>query len=219
MNLKRHSATIRLSTGVAALTLSVLLAAHALGLIPDATAAKMRGRGQLCDAVAINCSLAAQRQDLATIQASTRELVAHDPDILSAAVRKPDGTLIVEAGDHNFHWKAPPGDDVSTPTHVRVPIFNGDARWGTVEIAFKDAEGGGGPFGMLLGNPLLRLTLFVAAAGFLAYLIYLRRSLQYLDPAAVIPERVKAMLDTLAEGVLVLDDQQRIVLANNAFAA
>ena len=88
MNLRRHSATIRLSTGVAALTVSVLLAAQALGLIPDAVGAKLRGRGQLCEAVAIHCSLAAQRGDLGTIQAATREMVQRDNDILSAAVRK-----------------------------------------------------------------------------------------------------------------------------------
>src|SRR3954465_12267060 len=108
MNLRRHSATIRLSTGVAALTVSILLAAQALGLIPDAQGAKLRGRGQLCEAVAIHCSLAAQRGDLGKIQAATRELVAHAPDILSAAVRKPDGALVVEAGDHAYNWKAPP---------------------------------------------------------------------------------------------------------------
>ena len=68
-------------------------------------------------------------------------------------------------------------------------------------------------------NMVYKGTTAIAGTGFLAYLIYLRRSLQYLDPAAVIPERVKAMLDTLAEGVLVLDQQERIVLANRAFTA
>src|SRR4051794_10689188 len=137
MNLRRHSATIRLSTGVAALTVSILLAAQALGLIPDATAARLRGRGQLCEAMAIHCSLAAQRGDLSTIRAATKEIVQRDPDIRSAAVRKPDGKLVVEAGDHAKNWKAPPGDDESTPTYVRVPVYNGDTRWGTVEIAFN----------------------------------------------------------------------------------
>ena len=217
MNLRRHSATIRLSTGVAALTVSILLAAQALGLIPDAAGAKLRGRGQLCEAIAIHCSLAAQRGDLSTIREATREIVARDADIRSAGVRRPDGKLLIQAGDHAAHWKAPPGEE-STPTFVRVPIYSGENRWGTVEIAFNDA-GNDGVVGALMANPLFRLAMFVSGAGFLAYLIYLRRSLQYLDPAAVIPERVKAMLDTLAEGVLVLDNKERIVLANNAFTA
>ena len=52
---------------------------------------------------------------------------------------------------------------------------------------------------------------------YVAYLLYLRKTLRYLDPSSVIPERVKAMLDTLAEGVLVLDRRERVVLANDAF--
>src|SRR5687768_17599866 len=162
MNLRRHSATIRLSTGVAALTVSILLAAQALGLIPDAAGAKLRGRGQLCEAIAIHCSLAAQHGDLSTIREATREIVARDADILSAGVRRPDGRLVVQAGDHAAHWKAPPGDDdASTPTFVRVPIYNGDNRWGTVEIAFNDA-GSDGVVATLLANPLFRLAMFVS---------------------------------------------------------
>lgn len=39
-----------------------------------------------------------------------------------------------------------------------------------------------------------------------------------MDPSAVIPDRVSAAFDTLAEGVLILDRNERIVLANKTFA-
>ena len=45
--MKRVSATTRLSSGVAALTLSVLLAAQALDLIPNGMAAMLQGRKEL----------------------------------------------------------------------------------------------------------------------------------------------------------------------------
>jgi len=51
-----------------------------------------------------------------------------------------------------------------------------------------------------------------------AYLLYLRRTLRHLDPSAVIPSRVQNALDVMTEGVLLLDEQERIVLANSAFA-
>jgi diguanylate cyclase (GGDEF)-like protein/putative nucleotidyltransferase with HDIG domain len=47
---------------------------------------------------------------------------------------------------------------------------------------------------------------------------YLRTMLQHMDPSRVIPDRVRTALDTLAEGLLVLDKDERIVLANKAFA-
>src|SRR5438067_2423877 len=70
-----------------------------------------------------------------------------------------------------------------------------------------------------LTSPTTMLVGFVAVGGFLAYYFYMRRMLRHLDPSSVIPDRVKTMLNTLAEGVLILDKQERIVLANEAFAA
>ena len=69
-----------------------------------------------------------------------------------------------------------------------------------------------------LQYPMVRLSMFLLGAGFVSYRVYLRKVLQYLDPSMVVPERVRTMLDTLAEGVLVLDMHERVVLANNAFA-
>ena len=213
--MKRISATTRLSSGVAALTLSVLLAAQALELIPNPAAAVLQGRKELCEAVAIRCSAAIQQGDVVAVRRVASDVMKDNGEILSAAVRRADGSLLAQFGEHGRHWQPAPGD-TSTPTHVRIPVFHGERQWGTVEMSFKPA-GGEGAY-VILGSPMLRLCLFVSAAGFIAYHFYLRRSLQYLDPSAVIPERVKTMLDTLAEGVLVLDKQERIVLANQAFA-
>ena len=60
---------------------------------------------------------------------------------------------------------------------------------------------------------------FLAVTGFLGIYLLLRRALRELDPSNVIPERVKAAFDTLAEGILIMDENGRIVLANNAFMA
>jgi PAS domain S-box-containing protein len=60
--------------------------------------------------------------------------------------------------------------------------------------------------------------LFVTGLGFVGYLFFLRRTLQHLDPSKTIPDRVRAMLDALAEGIVVLDRQGRVVLANEQFA-
>jgi diguanylate cyclase (GGDEF)-like protein/PAS domain S-box-containing protein len=58
---------------------------------------------------------------------------------------------------------------------------------------------------------------FLSVCCLLGFLLYLRRVLRYLDPSSVIPRHVQAALNTLAEGVLVLDKHQQIVLANEAF--
>src|SRR5205823_4426804 len=86
----------------------------------------------------------------------------------------------------------------------------------TLELVFRPISGSG-LMGFLF-DPVMGLIAFVAIGGFSCYAFYLRKMLQHLDPSAVIPDRVKTMLNTLAEGVLVLDKQERVVLANDAFA-
>ena len=61
------------------------------------------------------------------------------------------------------------------------------------------------------------LLLFIGCGGALGYFLVLRRSLRALDPAAVIPDRVRMVMDSLVEGVIVMDESQNILLANRAF--
>src|SRR2546426_10456769 len=96
----RISATVRITIGLTCLTLSVLLAAQTLGIVPDPRRPALDGRRVLCEAIAINCSLFASRGELARIEASLRATVERNPEILSAAVRRANGQLFAEIGDH-----------------------------------------------------------------------------------------------------------------------
>jgi len=58
---------------------------------------------------------------------------------------------------------------------------------------------------------------FVAVFSFIAFYFYLGKMLKHLDPSQAVPGRVRSALDTMAEGLLVLDNKEQIVLANRAF--
>lgn len=51
------------------------------------------------------------------------------------------------------------------------------------------------------------------------FLVFMLKTLRQLDPSAIIPERVNAAFDTLAEGVLIVDEDDNILLANKAFSS
>jgi len=202
---------------LAALSISVLLTAQSIGLVPDPSRLALKGRKDLCESLAITFSSAAQRGDIASLRASGKFLMARNADVLSIGLRLANGTLAAQSGEHERHWTAEKTTaGHSTASHVQVPILRNNQPWGSLEVCFKPL-GAHGIWGFFQ-NPVTKLIMFMASFGFLAYLVYLRRTLKYLDPSAVIPERVKSMLDTLAEGVLVLDQRERIVLANDAFA-
>ena len=63
----------------------------------------------------------------------------------------------------------------------------------------------------------MQLLTVLAFGGFLLAYAYLRRAMQFLNPSASVPDRVRKAFDTLTEGVVILDQQARIVLANAAF--
>lgn len=140
-----------------------------------------------------------------------------NPSILSAAVRRPNGGLLVTVGDHRRHWGDTPLTN-STPTHMNVPIALGDKPWGSIEVRFRPLirfkyQG-------LIGGSLAPLLIFIASAGTLSFFFYLSSVLRASgkENSGVVPHRVRDTLNTVMEGVLLLDKDERIALANDAFA-
>ena len=210
------SPVARISWGLVTVTCSVLVAIDLAGLAPSPDDSSLRVRTLLVETLAAQCSAAAERNDLGAVRAVLQIATRRNEEVLSAALRSPRGVLLVSAGDHRTLWE-PDHDEGSTATHVRVPLFKGGNPWGTFEIRF-DRLGPGSTLEALWHRPMLRLLLLIGALCFVAYFIYMRRTLRHLDPSAVIPARVQATLDVMAEGVLLLDQNERIVLANSAFA-
>jgi len=174
----------------------------------------LEARAKLCKSLAIQLSMEVQEKQTELFMALAPTIVRENQDILSMAIRRCDGHLLAATDNHRSFWKDMPANR-STPTHVQVPIFHGDQQFGTTEVCFTPLT----PEGIhgFLRQLHLPLIFFMAVSGFVAYRLYLKRVLQHLDPSPVTPDRVKATLDTLSESVVVTDDQERIILANEAF--
>lgn len=211
----RLTPAIRISLGLVSLTISLLLLGKVIGFAPDRTRAVLESRKNLSETLAVQFSAAAQRGDIPLIRKTLQSIVDRDNDIKSAAMRKTQGGLLAEAGNHLANWK-PSSNGRSTPTHVQIPIFRGQERWATVEISFAPLWMNNLTTGFK--NSYLSLILFVACTGFAGYFLLIKRTLRELDPSAVVPGRVRAAFDVLKEGVLILDEKELVVLANTAFA-
>ena len=208
------SPIIRLSIGLILLTVSLLLVGDMLGLTPDPKRAELAARKAIAEALAVQVS-----QDLAEgrIDSVTETVIAlqeRNENVLSVGLRAADGRLLAMAGDHLQHWE-PPGDDKSTSSHIQVPIEGESDRWGVMEVSFQPFDSM--VFMFFRGGSIATVILFIAVAGFGAYWIFLKRALNELDPSAVVPDRVRAALDVLAEGLVILDKGGRVVLANKEF--
>jgi diguanylate cyclase (GGDEF)-like protein/PAS domain S-box-containing protein len=211
---KGISTTTRLTVGLTSIAMSVLFMAHQLGFMPDPMQERLQGRARLCEAVAIWFSIAAQSNQRPVMAAAANLLTRQNDDILSVAVLDARGNHITTPEKHEQLWQSLP-DQQSVATHIQIPLLKGGKSLGTLQICFQPLALKG--IRGLLARPIVRTTGLLFILGGPLFWLYLRRTFRYLDPAKVIPDRVKAILDTMSEGVLVLDKKEQIVLANEAF--
>ncbi len=213
--MKRPSTRFFITLGLSSMLASALLLAMFVGLVPDRLESERRGRAALSEALAASTSVFIEQGDLARIQATIAFVAERNDDLLSVGLRGNNGRLVASAGNHEQVWK-PGVEALSTDAHVQVPIQSARGKWGTLELRFEDL-GVDGWFGPLF-DPRMRMIAGVVGLCFITFYFYLGRVLRQLDPSRAVPARVRNALDTMAEGLLVLDPKGHVVLANEAFS-
>lgn len=210
------SPLVRISLGLVMVTVSVLLASELLGLVPDTRRVELGSRKVIAESLAVQLSAVIADGELLGVDETLRSVVDRNPNVLSAGLRRDRGNLLSEFGNHSGHWALQP-DERSTTTQVQVPLFVDQGRWGTVELRFSELTGANP--GSFWHNSFFGVIALVAGLGFFGYLIFLKRALRELDPDAVIPHRVRKALDTLTEGLLIVDHNGVIIFSNRSFAS
>jgi len=214
--MKRMSSRFLLAFGLASLVLSSVLAAIYIGLVPDRDNAVRAGRIALAESLAVTTAALLSRGETGDLQNLLGFVMERNPEILSVGVRPAHGELLFSLGDHGSAWQ-PAADGESDDRSVQVPILGATAPWGLLELRYAAFR----PEGWIgwMENSRVRLSAFLFGAALVSFFFYLRRMLRHLDPARAIPARVRNALDTLTEGLLVLDNRGQIVLANKSLAS
>ena len=211
------SPATRVALGLVALMVMLVLLVDMLvgGVIPNATERVKRERKLTMQMLASQVVSELQTRGPAQLQQRFALAMQKHPEIQSVAVLAYDGYTIASA-DHASHWRLAP-DAPSTLENMRSTLSADGKPWGELQLSFAPAM----PSGVLawLRQPLVLGFMALALLGFGAFHLYLRRAMVYLDPSRVVPDRVRAALDTLTEGVLILDTDQKVMLANRAFGA
>jgi diguanylate cyclase (GGDEF)-like protein len=214
--LQRANPTTQISIGLALMTCVLVLLANALfGLFVNGDDERARVRRQFGESVAVQGAALLRKGDIDTLSIVMQGLVARDPQLGSMAFRRDDGQVVVQAGDPVRWWQPAAATGTLTSDQLRIPLFAGKSHWGDFELAYREQKNGF--LAMLLEQPVLPLAVFVFIAGLLGFRLFMRRVLQHLDPASVIPERVRAAFDTLVEGIAIVDLAGRVVLTNKVF--
>jgi sensor histidine kinase regulating citrate/malate metabolism len=184
-------------------------------LVPNHDRQVFEYRRDLAESLAVQYSALAGRAHIETIKLSMELLAQRNQEILSLALLLKSGEVVAQVGDHAQGWVQPPGDG-SSLQFLQVPIFSGDQPWGVLQVAFRQIEVP--VVERFLTDPWVRFLAFVTVMGFIGYLLFMKRTLRQLDPSGIVPTRVKAALDALTQGVVMIDTRDLIVLTNDAFS-
>ncbi len=212
--IKRLSTRFYLAMGLSSLMVTLVLAAAYLGLVPDQEALKRDQRASLAENLAVVSALLLNEDDPSLLEQTLQMSAQREHDLQSIGVRRLDRSLLLHVGPHDG-WRLA-NDEPSNDAQIQVPLSHDGERWGQLELRFTPLrhEGWLG----YLDDPTLRLTAFMGLTGFIAFGVYLGRMLRHLDPSQAIPARVRSALDTLTEGLMVLDAKGHTVLANQSLA-
>jgi PAS domain S-box-containing protein len=213
-DLFRFTATARMALGMAMLVVTMLLILLVFGLVPDHREAALRGRCALSELVALQIRPVILDKDLQRIEGLLEAMVARNDEIQGGGVRRANGTLVATVGDHVQLWN----DEIlsSDDRYVLVPLNAGGRQWGRVEICFAPLVRRG--LIGLIDHPWVRLVGLMAIACGAVFYLYLRVMLRHLDPSGAVPKRVRSALDTLGDGLLILNREYKIVLVNQSLA-
>jgi PAS domain-containing protein len=211
----RVGAPMQIVIGLVLLTACVLLFARTLQLFPNNDQASLRYRMLLAEMASSRVASAVASGDYAGARQFLETVIQRHDEVLSAALRQLDGQIVVQTPHHEKYWVGT-RPNVSTPTHVQVLLYDNQRPWGHLEISFKPLAASA-TWANWWSTPDVRLIIFILAACFLLFWTFLSRLLRTLDPSAAVPERMQIMMDTLVEGVVILDTDGQIVLVNQSF--
>lgn len=214
--MRRASPLTQMTVALVALAGTLILLADLfLGILPDRAAQQRALRQSIGENLAVQVAEQLRTSDAATIGRSLAVIAQRTPDLRSVGLRRSrDQLLLAQTAEHAQVWLAT-ADGASSEHQVLVPLISSAGPWGSLELSFTPDQGN--PVLRRLMQPLSLLLFFFSSVGALVFWLYMRRALQHLDPASVIPERVQGAFDTMAEGVVVLDVRGRVLLANKAF--
>ncbi len=211
----RFGPIARVSLGLMALFISFALVADLLtGVVPSRLQAERQTRQRVAENLALQVTGLLHARDESLVSRTIHQVLSRDRDMRSVSVHRNDGGAVLIRG---------PGDaegsqisaEIAALNTIRVPIYAGPRLWGEIAVRFADTA----PRTLTawLWQPAIQMLVLLGIGGFFVCYAYLRRAMQFLDPSAAVPSRVRKAFDLVTDGVVILDQQGRIVLANQAF--
>ncbi len=202
----------RLALFITMIVAGNLWLAMAFRFAPNPAESEFQSRLKEAQSLACSGAAFAESGRLADFERLLENICQHNPTLISAGLSRPTGGYRIEVGEHSKNWIATDGQ----ADQISVAIQANNQDWGNLQLKYGPLLQASGPFGWILSYPT-NYILFVSCTTCLLAWVMFSRVFRYLDPSKVVPGRVRSALDTLAEGLVLLDPAETIVHVNESF--
>lgn len=198
-------------TAVLALICAVFLLGDWLGLIADKETLQLQARQETAAVLAQEVAKDMRTGNLTRVQTTLDAFLNRNKHVVEARFV----SEVVSATSLNQNDSASEADKSNPALLKIVPVYDGEIRVGTLDVRFDPRVLSG--VAAVANYSVVVLMFLFAAGGFLFHRAFLGRSMEEQGMGGIVPSRIKEAFDSLAVGVLVLDESGRIVHANRAF--
>ncbi|MCS5709074.1 sensor domain-containing diguanylate cyclase [Candidatus Berkiella cookevillensis] len=205
------SPAVKISICLALIAMTVYFVADELGLTVDHQQIREMVWAKNSESLAVQLSASLTNTNK-TVAVALIKSIAHLNKDLQAIAIEHNGKIIDKYG--NIDTKKISALKNSSG-YYRVPLFKNNETWGYIHFVY--ALENSSILSSFMDNNKLVLPIFIFFSSLIFFSILLKSIVKNLDPSSVIPERVGRAFDTLAEGIIVLDTDQNILLVNLSF--
>ena len=205
------SVRFRIALGLVSISCCVLMAGFTLGILKDGDALRIENQVQMTELLAVNGTILLTRGDQSGLETLLGQVVRRNPNIQSARVQFVDGQPPLTFGDHR-NWDS---NAKATQYQIPVDLFTRGEKAAELQMTFPNNTSW---LVAQLGHKA-KVFVFIGASSFLCFSFYLSIMLRQLDPSRTFPKRVRFALNSLAEGLVLLNNKGRVVFANKSFEA
>jgi|GEM_PF-449836 len=176
--------------------------------VPSPESAALNARISICESLAVTTSLLIQENEFLLLEDYINQMMARNPIFRSIGVRNRTDKIVVSTPNHKAAWADP---KLSDKERFNPGLFSGNRRWGQIEYTFHAEESA------WISPDLMRDLLLLCGTA-LGFMLYIGRMMGAMRPPKSMPNEVRSTLDILGGGLMVLNRNGKIVIANEAFA-
>lgn len=207
--MKRINKTYKLAFALAMASTAPMVAYSLYGSMADSQAA-LNGRILSCEQFSLLCALSVQRDDPSILQKISGDLLQRDDSLGGIRITRNDGKTICDLASPSITNQ----DDFKSEfenNRISSTLYRLQQPWGNVDFYYRT------PPQRDTSQQVFVATTLGILFNVLIFALMLRRSLSVLDTSKVVPIRVRNTLNTIPDGVVILDAEGRIIVANDAF--